>query len=144
MRSLHQWFLDGTEEEDQAHASRRAFLAGSLKLAGGSALALALTGAPGVRQFVAADSHEGQATDGQATGGAQDGGQATGGGQDGGRAGGQAGGQAGGRAPRVGIGTTAGSDGRNIAGLIGVAAAAAAGAAALTYRRSRVEQEADA
>ena len=151
MRSQDEWFLDGTEEEDHAHASRRAFLAGSLKLAGGSALALAVASAPGVRHLALADSHEQAQDDGGQDGGGQDGGGQDGGGgqDDGGQDGGgqDGGGRGGGRdgdMPRVGIGTTAGSSGSNVAGLIGVAAAAAAGAAVLTHRRARAEEASDA
>ena len=54
MRPLHEHFLDEIVGERQRLSSRRGFLVGSAKLAGGGALALAVGGATGVRRFASA------------------------------------------------------------------------------------------
>jgi len=54
MRPLHERFLAGIAEERQRLATRRGFLAGSAKLAGGGALALAVGGGLGIRRFASA------------------------------------------------------------------------------------------
>jgi hypothetical protein len=151
MRRLHSLLPDGFEEASTA--SRRSVIVGSLKLAGGGALALAFAGNPRSARLAAAQDdtyEEGQADDGQ--GGQGDGGGGRGGdgqggggrggdGQGGGGRGGQDAGQVAG-VPSVGVGITGGSDGQT-ASLIGLAAAGAAAAAVLVRYREPVEQATD-
>jgi hypothetical protein len=136
MRRLHSLVEGGFDEG--ASASRRSIIAGSLKLAGGGALALALTSTPGIARLAVADSHEAGQDGG---GGGGRGGGGGGGGRGGGGGGGQGGGQVSG-VPSVGVGIADGSAGQT-AGLIGLAAAGAAAAAVFMRHRTDVEQATD-
>ena len=114
MQRVHSLVQDGIEDAE-VMASRRSLIVGSLKLAGGGALALAVAGSPGIARLTAA--------------------QDDGGGQDG-----QGAGQVNG-VPRTGVGI-AGSEGQT-AGLIGLAAAGAAAAAFFLRQRTSAEQPTD-
>src|SRR5918994_2600741 len=95
MRRLHTLFQDGCEEA--ATASRRGLIVGSLKLAGGGALALALAGTPGIARLAVAQDDQGDdGQGGQGGGGGRDGdGQGGGGGRGGDGQGGGGGGRGG-------------------------------------------------
>ena len=146
MQRVHSLVQDGIEDAE-VMASRRSLILGSLKLAGGGAVALAIAGSPGIARLAAAENHEG-GQDGGGGGGGQDGGgggrdgQDDGGGGRGGRGGqdGQGAGQVNG-VPRTGVGI-AGSEGQT-AGLIGLAAAGAAAAAFFLRQRTSAEQPTD-
>ena len=53
-RPLHERFMEATAEERHCRASRRGFLAGSARLAGAGAVALAVAGGTGFRRFASA------------------------------------------------------------------------------------------
>lgn len=154
MRRLHTLFQEGVEEEE-ATTSRRGVIVGSLKLAGGGALALAFAGTPGIAHLAAAQEDQdddGQGGDGEGGGGGggrdRDGDGGGGGGRGGDGEGGGGGGRGGQDAaqvngvPRTGVGIPGGSDGQT-AGLIGLAAAGAAAAAVFVRHRASVEQATD-
>ena len=152
MRRVHSLLQDGFEEAEAVTASRRSVIVGSLKLASGTAVALALAGTPGMAQIALADSHpaEGQGggggQGGQGGGGGGQGGQGGGGGQGGQGGGGGRGAQGGTQVngvPSTGIGIAGGSDGQT-AGLIGLAAVGAAAAAVFVRHRATMEQATDA
>jgi len=63
MRPLHERLLETVIEERNHLASRRRFLAGSAKVAGGGALALAFVGTPGLPGFRGANAQEAFADD---------------------------------------------------------------------------------
>ena len=147
MQRVQTLVQDGNEDAE-VMASRRSLIVGSLKLAGGGALALAIAGSPGIARLAAAENHEG-GQDGGGGGCGQDGGgggrdgQDDGGGGRGGRGGqdGQGAGQVNG-VPRTGVGIAGASDGQT-AGLIGLAAAGAAAAAFFLRQRTSAEQPTD-
>lgn len=140
MRRMHRLLWDGIEDEAMT-ASRREAIVGSLKVAGGGALALA--GVPGTALRAAAQdeatptaTEDGAATDAAVTAEA---GVTTGatGGQGG--QGGQAAAPA--ALPSTGAGST-GGDGR-AAGWLGAVAAGAVATALFVRRRTSAERPAD-
>ncbi len=169
MRSEHERSLDEPEAEDVARATRRDLLVGTLKLGGGSALALAIIGAPGLSRAVAAQDTTPEAGDdgaeaGDATAedggdgaeaGTDDGAEAGGDGGDGDETGTGGGGRDGGdrqdgrggqadSMPSVGTGSGSQPGSSGVAGLAGLMAAGAAAAAMLTRRRSGSEERSEA